>query len=118
MKTHLLAALLVLPAVAYSAPFVVGCVPASASAADKYVISGATHAPLNGEFPITANPTYCPVVGTRAVVVDVAAVPEGDNTLSIALKSDLWGVLGAPVPFAFNRPVSASLVVNGIQLVP
>ena len=102
---------------ANAAPFAVGCVPASASAADKYVVSNATHAPLNGEFAITANPTYCPVAGTRAVVIDVSGVPEGANTLSVALKSDLWGVLGAPVPFSFNRPSSASLVVDGIQLV-
>ena len=100
---------------AHAAPFAVGCV--SSTAADKYVVTGATHAPLNGEFSLVTDAVNCPAAGARAAKIDLSAVPEGNNVLNIALKSDLWGVLGAPVPFSFNRPSSASLVVDGIQLV-
>lgn len=100
-----------------AAPFAVGGVPSAA--ADRCVVTGATHAALNGEFDVVVdavngNPAY----GNRVCKLDLAAVPEGSNTLNIALKSSLWGVLGAPVPFSFTRPASATLAVDGIQLRP
>ncbi|UOF79501.1 hypothetical protein [Caudoviricetes sp.] len=101
---------------ARAAPFAVGCVPASASAADKYVVSGATHAALNGEFDLIVDAVNCPGAGVRAARIDLAGTPEGVNSLNIALKSDLWGVLGAPSPFSFPRPSAATLVFGSIQL--
>jgi len=102
---------------AQAAPFAVGGVPTTA--ADKCVVTGATHAALNGEYDVVVDAVNGnPANGNRVCKLDLAAVPEGNNTLSIALKSSLWGVLGAPVPFSFVRPASATLAVDGIQLRP
>lgn len=102
---------------AQAAPFAVGGVPTTA--ADKCVVTGATHAALNGEYDVVVDAVNGnPANGNRVCKLDLAAVPEGNNTLSIALKSTLWGVLGAPVNFSFARPASGSLVVDSIQLKP
>lgn len=102
---------------AQAAPFAVGGVPTTA--ADKCVVTGATHAALNGEFDVVVDAVNGnPANGNRVCKIDLSAVPAGTNTLSIALKSNLWGQLGAAVPFSFERPTSASLVVDGIQLKP
>lgn len=102
---------------AKAAPFAVGGVPTTA--ADKCVVTGATHAALNGEFDVVVDAVNGnPANGNRVCKIDLSAVPAGTNTLSIALKSNLWGQLGAAVPFSFERPTSASLVVDGIQLKP
>lgn len=102
---------------ASAAPFAVGGVPTTA--ADKCVVTGATHAALNGEYDVVVDAVNGnPANGNRVCKLDLSAVPEGSNTLSIALKSSLWGVLGAPVPFSFSRPASATLAVDGIQLRP
>ncbi len=111
------AVVLMLCGAAQAAPFAVGGVPTTA--ADKCVVTGATHAALNGEFDVVVDAVNGnPANGNRVCKIDLAAVPEGNNTLSIALKSSLWGVLGAPVPFSFVRPASATLAVDGIQLRP
>lgn len=110
-------ALIVYGTNAQAAPFAVGGVPTTA--ADKCVVTGATHAALNGEYDVVVDPVNGnPANGNRVCKLDLSAVPEGSNTLSIALKSSLWGVLGAPVPFSFTRPASATLAVDGIQLRP
>jgi hypothetical protein len=98
-----------------AAPFAVGGV--QSTAADKCVVTGATHAALNGEFDVVVDAVNGnPANQNRVCKIDLAAVPEGNNTLSIALKSSLWGVLGAPVNFSFVRPTLGSLVVDSIQL--
>jgi hypothetical protein len=94
--------------VANAAPFVF--VKVSSAAANKCVLAGA----LSGEYAVTDAAHE----GQRGCKIDAAGAPVGENTLTAAAKSDLWGVLGAPVPFSFTRPSSSGLTVELIQLVP
>lgn len=105
-------ALIVYGSNAQAAPFVFAKV--TSPAATKCTVTGASHAALNGDYPIT-DTAYS---GQRGCLIDVGSVPTGDNSLSIAARSEVWGVLGVAVPFSFNRPSSASLGVELIQLVP
>jgi hypothetical protein len=80
-------------------------------AADACVVTG--HPTLNGEYPIS-NAVH---QGRRGALIDAAGVPSGLNGLSVAAKSNLWGVLGVAVPFSFSRPTSADLTPAVIELI-
>lgn len=95
---------------AHAAPFAVGDVPSAD--ADKCLIAfPSTATPV--EVAVTVDATYgLPANGNRVCMVDVGSAVVGANTVSMALKSNLWGVLGVATPFAFTRPAAAAVVIR------
>lgn len=109
----LVAALAIAASGARAAPFAVGQV-ASADATTCVIAFPSTAAAV--ETPVVVDATYgLPANGNRVCKVDVSSAAVGANTLTMGLKSTLWGVLGAATPFAFTRPDAAVVV---IQLAP
>lgn len=107
-------AVMLVPRPAFAAPFVIVDVPSAA--ADKCSVAMPSTAPAV-DMDVTVDAAYgVPANGNRVCKIDAASAPTGDTTLTVALKSDLWGVMGSPVPFTFTRPSSASLVPGSIGL--
>jgi len=95
-------------------PFVVVDVPSAA--ADRCLIANPSTAPAV-EYTVAVDAAYGnPANGNRICKLDVASAAVGDTTITVQLKSDLWGVMGSPVPFSFTRPSPGSLAPAGIAL--
>lgn len=106
--------MIVMTAPAHAAPFVVAQV--ANAAGDKCAVSFPSTAPAV-DFDVVVDPVRgLPANGNRVCVIDVASAVDGTNTATLSLKSSLWGVVGAAVPFSFPRPSSASLTLGAIQL--
>ncbi len=116
MKNLLILATAALAVSASAAPFAVGHVPSTA--ADKCVIAFPSGAAAVESDVVVDAARGLPANGNRVCIVDVASAAVGSNSLTMQLKSNLWGVLGVAVPFSFTRPDPASLVLDGIQLRP
>ena len=89
---------------AFSAPFLVSD-PDPTQTADQCVYQEGTAAPV-----------VTPTVGF-ACHADLSTVTTGSHTLSVSLKSALWGTQSAAVPFTFARP-GAIASPGSIRLAP
>lgn len=114
MKTSLLVVtLLAFAGAAQAAPFAVAQI-ASADVTSCTVAFPSTAAAV--DVPVTVDTTYgLPANGNRVCKVDVGSAAVGPNTLSLGLKSSIWGVLGAASPFSFTRPSAATVVIQLAQ---
>ena len=78
------------------------------------------------EFPVVTlaagdiRPAGYPTGAIKVCKIDFASptlAPVGNNNISLAVKSSVWGVLSSNVPFAFTRPGSTLPAPSSIQLV-
>ena len=116
LKLALAFALVAASQFAASAPFAIADVPNPA--ADRCVVAFPSTSPAV-ESAVVVDAAYGnPANGNRVCKVDVSTAVVGDTTMTVALKSSVWGVMGSPVPFTFTRPSPGSLVPAGIALKP